>query len=218
MANSKQTWITIPIDKLVKADWNYKKSSVDERYLMECLQKNIERNGQIENLIVRELENDTYEVVNGNHRFDVMKNLGLTEAYCFNLGNISLAAAKRVAVETNETKFSADSLKLSSILCDITSEFEFDDVLATLPYNEEELNRQLRAATFSFDNFETNSQEDYVGPPHIIHSSKVEFTTKDNETAFKNILAAIVADSSLGRTNGIKDGDLLLTFLQDRMT
>lgn len=56
--------IEIPVNKLKKADWNYKK---DDEILLNKLINNIKKNGQIENLIVRELPDGYFEVINGNH-------------------------------------------------------------------------------------------------------------------------------------------------------
>ena len=66
----KMGFIEIPTDKLVKADWNYK---TEDQEKQEKLKENIKRNGQIENIIIRELETGFFEVVNGNHRLSVLK-------------------------------------------------------------------------------------------------------------------------------------------------
>ena len=60
------------VSKLIKADWNYK---TDDEKKLKDLQENFKRNGQVENIIVRELSKGKYEVVNGNHRLDALKNL-----------------------------------------------------------------------------------------------------------------------------------------------
>lgn len=124
----------IPIDKLVKAGWNYKENNQE---LAEKLSNNIKRNGQIENIIVRELETGFYEVVNGNHRLDVLKELGFETVYSFNLGDISEAQAKRIAVETNETKFESSEKLLKGIMKEINNEFDIDDLLLTMPFSED---------------------------------------------------------------------------------
>lgn len=128
----------IPIDKLVKAGWNYKENNKE---LAEKLANNIKRNGQIENIIVRELDTGFYEVVNGNHRLDVLKELGFETIYSFNLGSISESQAKRIAVETNETKFSSNTESLSALVKELS--IEFDDIDLTMPFSEEEMNEML---------------------------------------------------------------------------
>lgn len=96
----------IPIEKIVKATWNYK---YDNSELKEKLKVNIAKNGQIENIIVRTIGDDLFEIVNGNHRYDAFIELGIKEVVCFNVGKISLAQAQQIAIETNETRFESDN-------------------------------------------------------------------------------------------------------------
>lgn len=135
MSNAKG-FAEIPINKLVKASWNYKN---ENDFLAKKLIENIRRNGQIENIIVRELDDDKFEIVNGNHRLDAFISLGLETIHCFNLGKVSLENAQRIAIETNETKFETDSIRLSILLKDIIEEFSFEDVNLTMPFTENEL-------------------------------------------------------------------------------
>jgi len=130
----------IKISDLVKASWNYKE---DNDFLMDKLVENIRRNGQIENIIVREIGNGKYEVVNGNHRLDALMVLKFDSVYCYNLGEISEIQAKRIAVETNETKFSANDKSLADVINEIVDNFDVKDVLETLPYSEMELDIML---------------------------------------------------------------------------
>ena len=134
-------YTTLPINKLVKAPWNYK---YNDAVLMQKLRENIKENGQIENLIVRELDSGVYEVVNGNHRLDVLIDLKITEAHCYNLGKMPDNRAKRIAIETNETKFPVDSLKLSDILKQLMSDFTLEDLVITMPYSMTELESLMR--------------------------------------------------------------------------
>lgn len=116
-----KNYIVIPLKNLVKANWNYKH---DEPKKAEKLKANFMRNGQIQNLIVRELDTGYYEVVNGNHRVDVMVDLNMDSAVCYNLGNITLQHAQRIAIETNETNFKNDSEKLNGLLMELSQQFE----------------------------------------------------------------------------------------------
>lgn len=130
----------IEISKLIKAAWNYKK---DDDILMDKLIENIRRNGQIENIIVRELDGGTFEVVNGNHRLDALTVLGFSDVYCYNLGKISEQTAKRIAVETNETKFQSNLDSLADLVRGIVDEFTIDDILLSSPFSEEEINQMI---------------------------------------------------------------------------
>ena len=130
----------MPITSLVKADWNYK---MNDNLLSEKLANNIKRNGQIENIIIRELDTGFFEVVNGNHRLDVLKSIGYLDVHCFNLGSISESQAKRIAVETNETRFESDIKLLSETITSILEEFSLDEIEITMPFTEDEINQML---------------------------------------------------------------------------
>ena len=76
-------WLEIDINELVKADWNYK---TDDEFKLKKLQENIKRNGQIENIIIRELDTGFFEIVNGNHRYEALLSLKQEKVMCYNLG------------------------------------------------------------------------------------------------------------------------------------
>jgi len=135
-------YINIPIELISKADWNYKANSY---YLLSKLRRSIMKNGQIENIIVRQLPNtdnaDTYkyEVINGNHRLDILRELKIKDALCYNLGCISLNEAKRIAIETNETRFKTDDMIFSEVLNDINKEISSMDISETTSLDENEI-------------------------------------------------------------------------------
>lgn len=119
----------IDIDLLFEAEWNYKESHEE---LEGKLFANIEKNGVVQNLIVREV-GEKFEVVNGNHRLKVVKNLGLETVMCYNLGQIDDLKAKRIAVETNETRFKSNPEKMSEVIESILTEFSPEDFDLTSP-------------------------------------------------------------------------------------
>lgn len=120
----KTGFCELPVASMIKADWNYK---VDDAKLSAKLEENIRRNGQIENIIVRELDDGTFEVVNGNHRLDVMRRLEFENVYCYNLGSVGLPEAQRIAIETNETKF-----KSEAVMRGLQADFTIDDLTMTI--------------------------------------------------------------------------------------
>jgi ParB-like chromosome segregation protein Spo0J len=160
----KKGFQSVAIDQLVKADWNYKEDNAE---LLEKLVNNIKRNGQIENIIIRELDTGFLEVVNGNHRLDALKVIGAEEVYCFNLGTISEAQAKRIAIETNETKFSSNQDNLSAILLELVDDFDIEDLLDTMPFDESVF---IGAENYEPEVEEQEEEEEEIPEPEIIQT------------------------------------------------
>lgn len=166
-----------PIAILVKASWNYKE---EDEYKSSKLQANLKRNGQVENIQVRELETGYYEVVNGNHRLDDSIAIGKEYLIAYDHGKISQAEAKRIAIETNETKFASDHDKLSELIQEIAAEFTEDELKETLPFTEEELEGFM--GSFSFDGAMGGSGEgadDGFTPPDDIDQIETDFVLGD---------------------------------------
>lgn len=126
----------LPLERCVLAEWNYKE---DDAALQEKLEANLKLNGQVENILVRTLPTGYYEVVNGNHRLRALQALGAPDVMVFDLGPISDAAARRIAIETNETRFAPDNLRLAALIRELQADTTLADLTATLPYTDKEL-------------------------------------------------------------------------------
>ena len=135
---NKVVFREISIHELVKADWNYK---VEDDFTQEKLDANLLRNGQLETLLVRRLENGKYEVVNGNHRLSSLLVLGVDMVKVFDLGVIPDAEARRLAIEVNETRFQGDTLKLARLIDELKVTYGQDNLLETMPYDRRGLDR-----------------------------------------------------------------------------
>ncbi len=152
-------FLEIPIKKLAKAKWNYK---TDNDEMKQSLLENIKKNGQLENLIVRELK-DKYEVVNGNHRLDVFIELKAKKVMCCNVGKITPKQAYRVALETNETKFDSDDVKMANLVKEILTEVEIDDLSTTMPWKAEELENMKKLSNFDWSQYDKDGEKKEKG-------------------------------------------------------
>lgn len=164
MKNPTVDWKFINVKKLVAADWNYKE---DDEVKSVKLANNMKKNGIVQNLIVRELGGGKYEVVNGNHRLAILKNgEGSDEVMCCNLGKISLALAKRIAYETNETNFETNQLRLGELLSSIAADFDFADLLDTSPLDEAHLRAMMETTQFDPSNYTNHTGHSAMGGPN----------------------------------------------------
>lgn len=141
-------WSDIDVSRLVPADWNYKE---EDEIKTAKLVLNMKRNGQVETIIVRELDTGFYEVVNGNHRLAAFPKAEIQTVHVFNTGKISDAAARRLAIETNETRFESNAVKLASLMKEITEEFPIEDISTTMPYSAEEIENMQKLTDFDWD-------------------------------------------------------------------
>lgn len=167
----KPEYMDISLVDLFPAPWNYK---TDDPALSAKLKSNMERNGQVESLIVRELAPDPekpvqrgrrFEVVNGNHRLGIMIDLGLQTAHCCNLGPITDAMAQRVAIETNETRFASDEMKLAELIRGIAVEFSVDDLAITLPFSGGDMEEMIALSNLKLKPGETSDDLFAFNPP-----------------------------------------------------
>jgi len=171
----KKKFIKVRLNKLVKCSWNYKN---DDSKLLKKLVNNLKRNGQIENIIIRELDTGYYEIVNGNHRLDAFKELKYKDCMCYNLGKITESQAKRLAIETNETKFSHDEVELSKLLKELEEEFDIDELIETLPYDDIQFNEIINDPSIPSLNYDPPNENNiklsdkYIVPPFSVFDTK----------------------------------------------
>lgn len=149
-------FLKLPVSALTKAEWNYKE---DDQLTKDKLKEAISRNGQIVNIIVREIDGGRYEVVNGNHRLDAFLELGIKDCIAVNLGRISKEDAIRVALETNELEFRVSDARLAKALKELCDAQDMSDILKTLPYDEATINQYLSFTKFDFDDYNKKADD-----------------------------------------------------------
>jgi hypothetical protein len=146
----------LPIELLIEADWNYKEQDAG---LSRKLVENIRRNGQLENIIVRQLVTGFFEVVNGNHRLAAFRELGFEKVIVYDCGTISLVEAQRIAIETNETRFATDQFKLAERMAELEQRFGAKELAETMPYTLDQVEGFKRLVDFDWDGFEQQQSD-----------------------------------------------------------
>lgn len=96
--------------------------------------------------------------MNGNHRHTALKQLGFESAICYNLGKITETQAKRIAIETNETRFRADNKRMATVIQEILAEFSLEELSGTTAFSEQDLKNIMDMNGFDFDAFENKSK------------------------------------------------------------
>lgn len=107
------------------------------------------RHGQVDPLLVRELKDGSFEIVNGMHRYYVALEQEWKEIEIKNLGKLSDTKAKALALATEDAKIPLDAILRSKMVKEL---LDFDpDSLDDLPYSEEEAEDMRKLLDFDWD-------------------------------------------------------------------
>jgi len=126
----------LPLDQLREALWN--PNQMGEEMLAK-LRRSITRYGLVENLVVRPHAGGTYEVLSGNQRVAVLREMGFTTAPCVVI-DVDDANARLLAQALNRIQ-GEDALGLrAELVRDVLAGLPKDEVLNLLPETVESLN------------------------------------------------------------------------------
>lgn len=165
----------VNIDRLVKADWNYKTDGTDEQ--INKLINSIKYDNSAGVLAVREL-GDKLEVIDGNHRLEALRRMNMQEVQVENFGALSKAKAILVARRRNHVWFDDDLLSFSELLKnDVLPEIALDDIKNILPDSTAEIDNMLALGKFDWEEPTLNEPKDNDGNKVI--------KIKVNEEVFK---------------------------------
>lgn len=116
----------------------------------------IQKFGFVVPVIVREVGDDL-EIVDGEHRWKVANEIGMTEIPIWNLGPLSDAVAKQLTLVLNETRGSPEKQKLSDLLKDLLKSETTEELLTVLPFSKEKFNELVDVPAFDWESFENQS-------------------------------------------------------------
>lgn len=126
----------------------------------EKVKNSLKKFGQVEPILVRELENGKYEIVNGFHRYEAMKELGSQEIEVKNLGKIDFDTAVAIALQTEDTKVPIDNIELAGLMKELITEDKNTDYWAKLlPYTAEIIQSKIDLIDFDFNQFDERENE-----------------------------------------------------------
>lgn len=174
--NNIKNYKTLKVSDLITAEWNYKEN---DDFLDGKLAGGIKKFGMVQNILVRQLDNGKYEVINGNHRLKIAQSLNIDELMVYDFGNITLATAQLIAVQTNETNFETNNVKLSEVIGSIKLEYTDLEMLDILPYTPEKLTDLTNLKDFDWDSYENRENNEIGGEkkvPLIFKYERHEYT------------------------------------------
>lgn len=120
--------IDLPLSSLREAPWNPNIMGPD---ILPKLRESITRYGVVENLVVRPL-GEVYEVLSGNQRLKVYREMGLETAPCV-VVELDDARAKLLAQALNRTRGEDDLGLKAELVRSLLEDLPQEEVLALLP-------------------------------------------------------------------------------------
>jgi len=155
---------------LIKADWNYKSDASAE--MLEKLCASISKDHSAGVLAVREMESGQFEVIDGNHRFQAVCELGWEKVPCENFGEISLAHAVTVARRRNHQWFEDDPLAFAELYRDVVlPEYSVGELEQFMPDSQQELEDLAKLLDFDWGEFDQEETREGARP-----SGEIEIT------------------------------------------
>jgi ParB-like chromosome segregation protein Spo0J len=137
----RMNFITVPLSAVHAKPWN-PKSREDWLEEFESIKQGLEKHGMLYPLIVRELGNEQYELVDGEQRHAIYTELGVQSVLVNNLGAISEAEAKAIAVVI-ENRVPLDFTKTSQLYADIVDQTGIDKALELLTQDRDTILQRI---------------------------------------------------------------------------
>ena len=126
----------LPLERLIDAPWN--PNQISPAMLLR-LKQSIRRYGFVENLVVRKSTDCYYEVLGGNQRLKVLKELGHSSVSCV-VVDLDDAQARLLAQALNSIQGEDDLGQRAELMRRVLETASQEDVLALLPETAESLN------------------------------------------------------------------------------
>lgn len=128
----------VKIDSLIRPDYNPRKDLTEGDFEYQTLRANIEKFGLVVPLVVNKRNNN---IVGGNQRVNVLKDLGYTEVYV-NFVDLDEAKEKALNILLNKVEGEWDEKTLKNVLNDMKA-MGYD--VTTLGFTDSELKRMFPA-------------------------------------------------------------------------
>lgn len=143
----------VPIGQIKPNPWNPKVKKGKE---YAGVLQSVETNGLRLPIVVRELKENQYQIIDGEQRWTACSDLKFKEVIIYNEGKLSDQEAKQLTIWYQQ-QVPFDELELAELVRDII-ENQTQDV--ELPYTQQELDDLLKLTNFSFDDYDKEMSEE----------------------------------------------------------
>lgn len=152
------TQLTVAIDHIKPNAWNPNKQNEE---IFQKAKESIEKFGFIDPVLVRQV-GDTFEIIDGEHRWRAATALGYTEIVVENMGIVSDGEAKALTILMNNIRGEDDPIKRGELFLDLKE--NYPDLLELMPFSEQLILDEIKLIDFEMD----YAGEKPVDPTHTV--------------------------------------------------
>lgn len=168
MAEIKGELKMVPVGLVTPNNWNYNEMNHEQ---MEKERNSLQTFGVVRAILAYWDEvKERYVIIDGEHRFKLMEEAGLTTVPVRVRNDLSLADAQALTIAINEIRGQDDFLKLADLFASISS-FTPEEVASLVPYSPAEVKSLAEASDFDLDrefDFEGPEPEDMVSEHYTL--------------------------------------------------
>lgn len=139
-------------------DWSLKDINLEQ---FKKLSQSIKKNGQTKNIIVRKLDIDKYEVIDGKNVFKILKTLNKDYVHCYVYRDISKLESLLIYLE-HDFYFENDFIKISEAIEKIHKKVTKYEISKYTKYSYNEILELLTLANFDFSRFKIDDEPEQM--------------------------------------------------------
>lgn len=145
----------VSVNSVFPNKWN---PNIQNDNIYKTLVKSIKELGFIVPVLVREIEVDTYEIIDGEHKWKAANELGYTEIMVASMGKIEDSTAQLLTISMNNIRGNDDVMKRAELLQLIKAGQK--PLFSLLPMSEKQIEQELALLNFDFSKFKNIDVEE----------------------------------------------------------
>lgn len=144
---------------LVPNPWNSNVVSPDNEAKLDA---SIKRFGMFKPIVVREMQDGSFQILGGEHRVDAAKRLGAKKVPVVNLGDIDDDKAKEISLVDNGRYGTDDALQLAELLEGLDNT---EELVSFMPYSEADLASIFSSVNIALDDLDIPDADELAPSP-----------------------------------------------------
>jgi ParB/RepB/Spo0J family partition protein len=162
MENIKVELQVVDIQTLVPNNFNPKKDFKSDPGNDLCYQKvkqSVEVFGLNRPILVRLIDENKYEIIDGFHRWTACVELGYKKIIINTLGKIDDLTAKEILLNFERAIIPVDPIKEAELLSQIVKDIPIEEISKVLPYTVEVIKNKLELVKFDWSSIDKKNQD-----------------------------------------------------------